>query len=402
MQACFNPYHVQAVRLVVVLLGGMLMFTGWAQAQLSDKASVSLITLHPGEAIYALWGHSALRIRDPERGMDIVYNYGTFEFGSPLSFVARFAYGKLDYSLARQHYPSLVAFVRQVQWRTVVEQHLSLTAAQKDTLFRFLENNALPENRTYRYDFLFDNCATRIRDLFTQVLGIPLPAEAASDSTYRDLLRPYATRQSFLHLGINLGMGMPVDAAASDRSFLPLELVRVVGAMRSGGRSLVARTESVNVAAPRAQSEFSWAAGLAWLALSFGLGISFLGSVRLTRVFDRVCYTIVGCGGLLIAFLWLVSLHTVSDSNLNLLWMWPAHAVVIWWPSGALWLRVYHGIASVLAGAFLLVLPLIPQGIPGAALPLIALIALRSGLFACDRYVVDLLKEARLRVATWR
>ena len=201
------------------MLIGALAGSPAVQAQLSDQATVSLITVYPGEAIYSLWGHSALRIHDPLLGMDIAYNYGTFDFGNPLIFVTRFAYGKLDYHLSRQHYPALKAHAQQGYGRTMIEQRLVLDHKQKNALFLFLERNALPEHRTYRYDFLFDNCSTRIRDVLTEVLGVGLPAIATSELTYRELLLPYTRERSFLHFAINLGMGLPSDIVVADRSF---------------------------------------------------------------------------------------------------------------------------------------------------------------------------------------
>ena len=346
--------------------------------ELSDAAQVSLVTIYPGEAIYALWGHSALRIYDPGRSLDILYNYGTFDFGDPLAFVARFAYGKLDYALSRQHYRLTVDHAQHVQGRSVVEQHLRLSTAQKEMLFQFLEGNARPENRTYRYDFLFDNCATRIRDLFTEVLQIPLPAAAASTDTYREMLRPYASGRSLLNQGINLGMGLPADQPVTDRSFLPLELMHVVAAMQTDAGTLVAQTDTLYAAPSAAGRAIPWAVLGAWLALALGIAISFKGDARTTRAFDGILYLLLGLAGLLIVFLWQVSLHNVTQPNYNVAWLWPTHVVVTFWRGQARWLRTYHLAAAITAVCFVLLIPVLPQSIPAAALPLAALAALRS------------------------
>ena len=368
-----------------MLLAGTLLAVPSAPAQLSEQAQMSLITIYPGEAVYSLWGHSALRVHDPVLGFDIAYNYGTFNFGNPLVFAARFAYGKLDYSLSRQHYPALADQAQNVQGRTTIEQHLRLSSEQKNMLFQFLEHNALPENRTYRYDFLFDNCSTRIRDLFVETLGIPLPSSSASDHTYRALLHPYAASKSLLSLGINLGMGLPADELAADRTFLPLELMDVAASMHSDSGTLVARTDTVYLGPNDTGGSDPWATVAAWLALGLGIWITLRGKARAMRYFDRVCYTTLGAAGLLIAFLWLVSLHNVTQPNLHAAWLWPTHMAVAWWRPGAKWLRIYHSAAAAMAAVFVLAVPLLPQSIPSAALPLIILIALRSGYHALQR-----------------
>ncbi len=371
-----------AFRWTWLLAAGLLLGVNPSTAQLSEQARVSLITLYPGDAVYALWGHSALRIHDPASGFDIAYNYGTFDFGNLIVFIARFAYGKLDYRLSRQHYPAVAHYMRRTQQRTAVEQHLQLSQQQKAALFTFLEHNALPANRTYRYDFLLDNCSTRIRDLFTEVLGIALPASSGSEHTYRELLIPYTSGRSFLRLGINLGMGLPSDRVAVDRSFLPLELMDVLAAMHTDSGALVTRTDTLNFVPQTGSRPIPWASAAALAVLMLGLAVTFSRKPRAACIFDRVLYTVLGLSGLLIAFLWLISLHTVTHPNVHVLWLWPTHAVIAFCPRGAPWLRVYHLAAAILAAGTVAAIPLLPQTVPAAALPWILLVALRSGHLA--------------------
>ena len=225
---------------------------------LSDSARVSLVTILPGKKVYSLFGHNALRVFDPGRGIDIAYNYGTFDFGNPLVFSARFAYGDLNYRLTRQSYQRMVAFYPVEEGRPVIEQHLDLDAEQREEIFRFLEWNAQPENAYYRYDFYYDNCATRIRDVLEEVLGQELVAGSPDPGgTMRQLLNPYLAEKSWLHFGMDVGQGLPADAGATWRTelFLPDRLASWVEAARveskSGSRPLVARTDSIGWTAGR-------------------------------------------------------------------------------------------------------------------------------------------------------
>ena len=140
-----------------------------ANAQLpnrvSDSTAVSIVTVMPGNPVYTMFGHTAIRFRDPESGLDASFNYGTFDFDN--TFPIRFASGKLDYRLDVT--PSEPAFRHyRGEGRTIVEQQLTLTAQHAQRLYELLLVNYRPENRYYRYDFFFDNCSTRIRDILEE------------------------------------------------------------------------------------------------------------------------------------------------------------------------------------------------------------------------------------------
>ncbi|MBR4772955.1 MAG: DUF4105 domain-containing protein, partial [Bacteroidales bacterium] len=136
---------------------------------LSPTATASVITCGPGNDFYTTFGHSALRITDTANGIDLVYNYGTFDFDTP-HFYWTFAKGKLDYCLARSSFDHFLA-VYSYERRYMYEQRLNLTPQELNNLFVMLEWNYLPENRYYRYDLLLDNCATRVRDMVDAAAG---------------------------------------------------------------------------------------------------------------------------------------------------------------------------------------------------------------------------------------
>ena len=128
---------------------------------------LSILTAEGGDQIYNTFGHSAIRLVDTTQQIDIVFNYGTFDFGAP-NFIGNFINGKLDYYLNDE---STNNFVMNYiyQNRTLYQQNLSLDTSQINQIVAFLEWNLKKENRVYRYDFLFDNCATRIRDIFEKM-----------------------------------------------------------------------------------------------------------------------------------------------------------------------------------------------------------------------------------------
>ena len=144
------------------------LFTANAQS-LSPTGKISLLTVSPGDELYSAFGHSALWVFDYERGIDRVYNYGTFDFRTE-GFYVKFVQGTLPYTLSVSSSYNILEGSRQSN-RSVTEQELNLSATQKEKLFLFLETNYLPENRQYFYKFFYDNCSTRLRDALKAACG---------------------------------------------------------------------------------------------------------------------------------------------------------------------------------------------------------------------------------------
>ena len=357
-----------------------------AQAQQSDSARVSLLTIYPGDAIYALWGHSALRVWDPVTGTDISYNYGTFDFRSPVSFIARFAYGKLDYQLSLNYSQSLLDHSWLAQERGVVEQELNLTRKETRALHNYLSINALPENRTYRYDFLYDNCATRILDALEHAVQSPLAdAPSVEDITFRELIRPYLRTRPGLDVAINLAMGLPVDQPASrrQRSFLPIELQQILHtAQTPTGTPLVARTDTLfgRPTSPQSREAMSLPTGIGWLIFLTCVLISVQDRNRpRRRLFDFVLFAGVSLIGLILAFFWLLSLHEITRPNLHLLWAWPVHIIPLFFSQKS-WTNFYWWIAVGAAATFVLASSASweTQSLPAITLPLSLAVMLRG------------------------
>lgn len=195
------------------------------KAQVADSADVYMITCAPGNASYSIYGHTALRISVRGSEFDNVYNWGIFDFSTP-NFVYRFAKGKLDYMLGAYSYKRfLQEYV--AEGRSVWSQKLNLTAEEKERLFLLVNENLKPENVKYRYDFFFDNCATRVRDIVaaaaTDTVIFPVKKES---KTFRELIDPFQKVLPWLDLGADMLLGLQADRKASvaDEMFLPMFL----------------------------------------------------------------------------------------------------------------------------------------------------------------------------------
>lgn len=353
---------------------------------LSDQARVSLVTYSPGEELYTAFGHSSIRVQDDELGFDRLYNYGTFDFDTP-NFYLKFARGDLLYLLAAG--PALAEMSERGELgQGVTEQVLDLTPDQKQTLFRNLEINLLPEHRGYLYDFLFDNCSTRIRDAFERILGQPLVATVTPGQTFRGMLDPYLRRIPWTRFGLYLLLGAPVDRPVDPHTatFLPADLERAVLEARVNGRPLVSDHRRYYEAQPLPQPQ-QWLDPLpvffsltvAWVAVWFR---------RRRGRCARLSAAFFFLAGLVGAFILAVSLYTrysVAHQNWNLFWLFPAHAGAGAWlylkpATPPAFLRWYFGLTAVAAALFEIASPWLPQRFLLADYLLMALVAWRGWL----------------------
>ncbi len=377
----------------------ILLLTPVATAQteapvptLSPIAEVSLLTMLPGDQVYSLYGHTAFRVADPALGLDRTYNYGTFDFDQPF-FIARFARGLLDYELGIAPMEQTLAVYHFLE-RPIIEQRLALSPEAKQSLFQLLETNYLPENRAYRYDFFFDNCSTRPRDILETALGQPLNYGdyAPGAGTFRELVAPYDEAMPLLDLGINIGLAAPTDRIATPREamFLPLELMRAFDVATHDGQPLVASTDTLFwvAGAGTLEDSFDWPTLLGWLLLVLGAALTVAAYSkeswqRVAQRFDGALFGIVGLAGLVLAWLWFGTEHAVTGPNWNLAWAWPTHlvaSILLMRRNRPGWLRVYWMLAALVTLAIVLIEPLLPQDFHPMVLPLGLLLALRAGV----------------------
>lgn len=304
-----------------------------------DSLRVSVITAAPGPEIYELYGHTALRIRGTDAGVpfDSVWNYGAFDFEEP-NFVGRFIAGDLNYAVIGYKFEY---FLPGYMWdrRSVFEQVIDLTTEQARALRKNLQVNCLPQNCKYRYDYIKDNCSTRVLDRVEKVLGAPLatPDEKRSFATYRDAMKHYHRHYPWYDLGIDLALGLPVDTLITprDEAFLPLTLSnRLAEARLPDGRPVVKETVILFQGAHDATlPPTPW-----WNGPVFCGWILFLLSVvyavmewRRGRTFrwgEALFFLLVGIAGCIIAYLVVFSVHQAAKPNLLLVWLNPVALVV--------------------------------------------------------------------------
>ncbi|MDT0556059.1 DUF4105 domain-containing protein [Patiriisocius hiemis] len=314
-----------------------LFVLNFSQAQyipISESAEVSIITIGPGQQLYDKFGHSAFRVKDVATGFDIVYNYGTYDFSTP-NFYTKFARGKLLYQLSERNFqPFLESYKRQNRW--VKEQVLDLTYLDKETLFNYLQNNAKPENASYKYDFFFDNCATKIRDVLVEVLGSKI---SYTDSfiedpyTFRQLIQKNVKANSWGSLGMDVAIGSITDRTANawQHQFLPnyvFEAAAVATIKKNNNTiPLVKETKTLfKNSQTRTATNFFTSPVFVFSILSLiMLVVTFLDykKNRRSRYLDSILFFTTGVIGVILALLWFGTDHTATANNYNLLWAFP-------------------------------------------------------------------------------
>ncbi|HXH17773.1 MAG TPA: DUF4105 domain-containing protein [Chitinophagales bacterium] len=374
------------------MLLSLFIFHSQAQPQLSSQAYISLITCSPGKKLYEAFGHSALRVHDPVNKIDRTYNYGTFDFDQP-GFYSNYAKGRPVFML---NVTPTLHFINSyvTENRSVFEDILNLSQQQKQRLYELLEENYEPENRNYLYDYLYDNCSTRIRDMLIKVLEEAVVFDSAHlrrEYSFRELMDLYLKPQPWGDLAIDLALGSEIDAKARPYQymFLPdfLQAAFQHAKISAGGSviPLVKNSTVIFKAQPEEiQKSLFTPLNIFWLAFFLFLLKTVLDirKKKFSAAPDLIFFLMTGITGILIAYIAFFSNHH-ARGNFNLLWALPTHALfalLLPFKRGKP-VRFYFLIASVMAIiAFAGGICFFPQKMHGAVVPLILIIAMRGAV----------------------
>lgn len=303
------------------------LFLGHAQYQtLTDQAEISVLTIEPGTLLYDSFGHNAFRVKDT--GMDLVFNYGVYDFDTP-NFYTKFAQGKLNYKLAVNYFEDSKNYYMR-QNRTINEQILNLTKEQKQAVFNFLIENYKPENQYYLYDFFYDNCATKIKDVLVKSQSKQIifnNPDNFKEKTFRELIHDHVTWNTWGRVGIDIALGSVIDKKATpqEHMFLPKYIHDFfASALFKNGNKLVKK--EINI---YQRKEFTPKHNF-WTSPFFVFSIIALLIILITyrdykntyqsKWLDILLFSITGLVGVVILLLWLATDHTATANNYNLLW----------------------------------------------------------------------------------
>ena len=355
--------------------------------QVSDT-SVYLLTIGPGTDTYSIYGHSAVRIIIPGKNSDNVYNWGVFDFDTP-NFAWKFAKGRLDYMVIEQ---SLDSFVSEYisEKRYVHSQKMNLTAVETAKLVSLINENLKPENSKYRYDFFYDDCSTRIRDIFEKSVGDKLlypPVETRDVPSFRKMVAKYQAPFPWLQFGIDLIMGSTSDKKASfrDRMFLPLEMQKELSeaVVNRNGKMipLLQNPEMIlNFPAPVLRPGFLTSPVSIFTVLSI-LIIILSGLIKdknIINLMDILIFSVFSILAILMVFFNYFTDHQQMIWNLNIIWLNPVILFclgsILFKKTGLIWFRIVFYISS----AFLVLHYFLPQEFDIDIIPLVIVIIIRS------------------------
>lgn len=298
---------------------------------------ISLLTCGPGEEeVYEAFGHTALRVVDSGAQPpfnDLVYNYGMFSYGK--DFELQFMRGRLPYYVASYDFAEFMKEYADYG-RSVQEQVLNVSDSAAEEIQAFLEQNCLPQNRYYKYDFFFDNCATRIRDIFPRTLGKSFTfgntLKKGEDLTFRDITNRYFYKRHWERVGVNILLGSRIDKVMSnmDIMFLPDYLRDGVAGAALGGRPISAKPalllDGNHLSPPGINWPMVLTCSLFLLLLAGTLvpGLGWLG--RTVRILLLI---LSGLLGVIILVMWFATDHKACSDNFNLLWALPTNLMLL-------------------------------------------------------------------------
>ncbi|WP_302563114.1 DUF4105 domain-containing protein [Phocaeicola coprocola] len=295
------------------------------QSQSTDSIRFSLLTCVPGTEIYSLFGHTAIRYENYTRRIDVVFNYGMFSFNTP-NFIFRFVAGETDYQLGITPYSYFEAEYA-MRGSSVYQQVLNLTQSEKERLLTILENNYLPENRIYRYNYFYDNCTTRARDKIEECIeGKVVYPDSLSGKSYRSIVHEFTAGSPWDEFGIDLCLGAEADKEINKRQqmFSPFYMkyyasnAYIVDAGGTRRPLILDETKIVDVEPDEVQPGFVLSplmCGALFLALCVVMAWGQWKTQRIWWGWDIVLYGLQGLAGCIIAFLFFFSVHPTVGSN---------------------------------------------------------------------------------------
>jgi hypothetical protein len=394
--------RLQLLKLVFfVLWMGACSLPGNCFTRLTPSAKFSVLTCSPGPDLYSLFGHSAFRLQDTLGGkpLDVVFNYGVFDAFDD-GFYVKFARGKLDYRLQAEYYEYFIESYAQ-EGRGVWEQELNFNPMQKQRLFDLLQSNVQEPNCVYRYDFFFDNCSSRIRDMIIRAAA-DAPTEGMGfryisldtllsvnkvgfnhpckhGTTYREAIQKYLDFQPWSDFGIDIALGQPCDRIIGDYGFmfLPDSLMRELELAELDGHLLCSNPTEILpnktkfvvhcITAPLSLL-------LIWLVIHASISYRYRRSERKLLAHEGILLSITGFISLLVIFLWFMTDHTTTQNNWNLLWASPLNLLLLFFARKRQTVRIFSLVQLAACSCMLIAFPWLPQSLHVATLPIVLML----------------------------
>ncbi len=364
-----------------------------ANAQDSSRLRISLLTCTPGNDLYSIFGHSAIRIVDSNNVNDLVFNYGTFNFNDE-EFYIKFVKGKLNYFVSVQQTEDFI-YSYTAEERGVTEQVLNLSEQEKNNIKRALIENLKEENKYYQYDFFYDNCTTRLRDIISKNKqpNPILPYVMPEKTRFRQAIHMYLNKseQHWSKLGIDLLLGAKTDKimSAEEQEFLPENLMNAFD--HCTNQKLV--SEKVQLSPPTFINQISKSLFTPnfcfWIFFSIVLFLSFVKNKFISIIASGLDFTILfftGALGILFIFMWFGTDHIMTKNNYNILWALPTNLIAAFFIKSKLnFVRNYFVFITCFLSLVLICWNFLPQQLNVSLIPIILSLMVRSYCFISQK-----------------
>lgn len=399
--------HLKGLILSICIICGISTTYAEEQRLLSDSATVSLLTCSPGTEIYELFGHSGIRVFDKEKNIDVTFNYGLFDFNQD-DFIYRFVRGKTDYEVgvtSTDYF--LYSYIERGSG--VMESVLNLSQSEKESIWLYLMENIQPENKTYRYNFIFNNCATKLRDIIDQnVSGVKSYPDVSGSLSFREAVGLYTKTSPWSQFGFDicLGRGMDRDATTYEKMFLPEILGNTINQstvmVGDSTFNLVSQINTINENTLENPAPFisPLALGIILCVLVLILSLYGLWKKLDLRWFDAIIFSINGLFGCLVLFLILFSKHPFTFANFNIIWLNPLFfcpLLFVIFKRLQKYEFIYYAVVSIVLVLFLFGCNMLSQEFNSAVYPFTIVFLLRALSYVINwGYRLDAQKEHTL------
>ncbi|WP_281228123.1 DUF4105 domain-containing protein [Flavobacterium aquiphilum] len=306
---------------VYILLLGFIHNSYSQYVTLSKNAHISVVTCGTGNEAYSLFGHTAIRVSDIDNNLDVVYNYGAFDFDTP-NFVLKFTKGDMNYFIANNRY---VDFLNQYNYerRDVYEQELNIPLELKQKLFDNLYQSMLSDERLYQYKFIDNNCTSKVVEVINKTLSAQvITKKTDTDQTYRAILFPYFDNHFYEKLGTSIVFGTKVDQMGT-KIFLPFELQKSLKLIQYQNHPLCKENKAIMVF--EKETPASWWNNCYTFLLLLAL-VVFINK----KVVDYIYLLTVALLGSVFLFLGFYSFHQELAYNYNILLFSPFLFLVLY------------------------------------------------------------------------
>ena len=366
-----------------------------------DTISVSLLTASQGKQIYEKFGHTGIRIYIPSKKFNGVYHYGLFSFDEP-HFEYRFVKGETDYMIGLMHYHDFLTMYA-IRGSSVRELPLYLTQEEARNLYVALQENMLPENQTYRYSFLYDNCATRPLEIINRSLTgeVSIDASDIELPTFRTLIHKSTKQDKWVTFGLDLLLDGETDEhiVLPDKPFLPEITEQIFQSSeieRDGKIEKLAGTPK-EVLKAREDKEnktlFTYITPMVFaislLVLIILISAKEIITLSHSKITDTIMSFVCGVLGLVIFFLLLFSEHPAVSANINAMWLHPLWLIIlplIWIRKAQKFLYCYHFINFALLLLFFLVVIFIKQEVGEVTIIFVTILLIRTITYLIVEY----------------